>query len=233
MAHEQYIIVPSGFKPIHSFDMFGVLVDSWKLGEEQVRLFKEVIQREELDQNVADKVIANYRALNRGEEWTTGSQKRAIIDAIKIPLERHADLQPDYLSTLYQEGIDVLREIYEAREQALIFSTKKQEWVTQHLAPLIGNVTIPLYEWNKIDPMEFLKVGEEENSLGRRIVTHTADELPEMQAAVKSELFSGKRGKTIFVNRNNTISREQIVNEGIDYYVNSLREVGYTQLTQK
>ena len=81
--------------------------------------------------------------------------------------------------------------------------------------------------------MEFLKVGEEENSLGRRIVTHTADELPEMQAAVNSELFSGKRGKTIFVNRNNTISREQIVNEGIDYYVNSLREVGYTQLTQK
>src|SRR3989339_522210 len=56
-----------------------VATQVFKDGEEQVRLFKEVIQREELDQNVADKVIANYRALNRGEEWTTGSQKRAII----------------------------------------------------------------------------------------------------------------------------------------------------------
>ena len=42
MANENYIIVPSGLKPIHSLDMYGVLVDSWILGEEQVRLFEEV-----------------------------------------------------------------------------------------------------------------------------------------------------------------------------------------------
>ena len=75
MANKEYIIVPSGLKPIHSFDMYGVLVDSWKLGEEQVRLYQEVASREKLNPTLVQKAIEEYRALNRGEAWATGERK--------------------------------------------------------------------------------------------------------------------------------------------------------------
>ena len=62
---------------------------------------------------------------------------------------------------------------------------------------------------------------------------HTADELPEMEAAVESRLFSGTNGKTIFINRNNTVTREQARNAGIDRYEDKLTDVGYTTLIEK
>ena len=119
------------------------------------------------------------------------------------------------------------------KEQALIFSTKKQGWINEYLVPLLGEIEIPLYEGNKSEPETFAEVYQQEAALGRIIITHTADELPEMEAAVESRLFSGTNGKTIFINRNNTVTREQARNAGIDRYVDKLTDVGYTTLIEK
>lgn len=233
MANQGHIIVPSGLHPVHSFDMYGPLVDSWVLGEEQVRLFQEVARREGLELSAVEKIVSDYRALNRGESWATGPKKPEIIDALKRPLDRHLDLQPNYNAALQADALDTIKEIVAGGERILIFSTRKQEWIKDYLQPLIGELEIPQYEGNKSKPEAFKTVYEQESALGRRIVTHTADELPELKAAVASGLFSGRQGKTIFINRNDTVSEQEALEVGIDFYVNSPRDVPYSRLVSK
>lgn len=233
MANTGSIIVPSGLVPIHSFDMYGPIVDSWILGEEQVRLFQEVAQRESLEPSLVEKVVADYRALNKGESWATGLRKPEIIDALKRPIDRHPDLQPNYQTALQADALDTINDIVSAGEKILIFSTRKQEWINSYLRPLIGEVEVPQYEGNKAKLETFQAVYEQELALGRRVVTHTADELPELEAAVSSSIFSSNQGKTIFVNRNNTVSAQRAGEAGINFYVNSLNEVPYSQLVAR
>ncbi len=233
MANAGHIIVPPGLVPIHSFDMYGPIVDSWILGEEQVRLFQEVSRRENLNPSSVERIISDYRALNKGESWATGLKKPEIIDALKKPIDRHPDLQPNYQAALYADILDTFKNIVAVGERILIFSTRKQKWINDYLQPVIGEIEIPQYEGNKAKPETFQAAYEQELALGRRIVTHTADELPELEAAVASGIFSGEQGKTIFVDRNNTISNEQARAAGIDFYVSSPKEVPYSRLVSR
>ena len=233
MVNAGKIIVPSGLVPIHSFDMYGPIVDSWILGEEQVQLFQEAARREKFEPDSIEKIISDYRALNRGESWATGLKKPEIIDALKKPIDRHSDLQPNYQAALYADALDTIKDIVGAGERILIFSTRKQKWINDYLLPFVGEMEIPQYEGNKAKPETFQTAYEQELALGRRIVTHTADELPELEAAIASGIFSEKQGKTIFVNRNNTVSNEQAKVAGIDFCVRSPKEVPYSRLVSR
>ena len=225
-----YILVPPRLTPIHSFDLWGPLVNTEILGEERVRLFKKVAEKEQLDTEIAARIVAEYRALNRGEPWATGPRKPEIISALEEPLKKYPELVPNYAAAIYPDGIETLKEIFSAGEKALIFSTKSSEWVQLHLAPLVGEAEIPLYAGAKHQPEAFRHVYESELAKGGRLVTHTADELPELEAAVASGVFSGWRGKTVFVNRNNTVTRQQAVEAGINFYVSNLEAVNYRGL---
>lgn len=227
------ILVPSGLTPVHSFDLWGPLVNTEILGEEKVHLFKRVAELEGMDAKMAAGVVAQYRALNRGEPWATGVLKPEIINALEEPLKKHPELLPDYAAALYPDGIETLKEIFSAGEKAIICSTKRPEWVQQHLIPLVGEVEMLLYAGAKHQPEAFRHVYESELAQGRRVVTHTADELPELKAAVASELFSGDQGRTVFVNRNNTVSKQQSVEAGIDFYVDRLTELPYSRLVTR
>ena len=66
---------------------------------------------------------------------------------------------------------------------------------------------------------------------GNHIVSHTADELPELVAAKKSGLFHPDG--LIYINRNDSNSSEQVKSEGIIRYVDDLRTVNYVTLTNK
>jgi hypothetical protein len=60
-----------------------------------------------------------------------------------------------------------------------------------------------------------------------RVVTHTADELPELLAARRHV------PKLIYVNRNNSNARELVLRQGIQMYVENLREVPYSILSKQ
>lgn len=233
MANAGHIIVPLGLMPIHSFDMYGPIVDSWILGEEQVQLFQEVVRRENLNPHFAEKAISDYRALTRGESWATGLKKPKIIDALKRPIDRHPDLKPNYQAALYADALDTFKDIISAGERILIFSTRKQTWINDYLQSVVGEVEVPQYEGNKAKLETFQAAYERELAWGRRIVTHTADELPELETAIASGIFSGEQGKTVFVNRNNIISPEQAKVVGINFYVSSPKEVPYSRLVSR
>ena len=129
MVNKGYIIVASGLEPVHSFDLFGPLVDATLLGEQQVTLFEKIADVEGIDGQNAASIISDYRALLRGESWAVGDRKKGILDALYNPLKKHPKLTPNYQSTFQSDGLAVLGEIYGAGEQAIVFSTIAPEWL--------------------------------------------------------------------------------------------------------
>lgn len=232
MANPSHIIVPSGLLPVHSFDLYGPLVDSEVLAEHDIRSFEQIFRIEGISEEQAVQIISDYRALARGELWATGEKKLPIVHALVGPLKKYPELQPDYKAALQMDGLYVLSEILTYGEGASVFTSLHPEWLIKVLPEDIG-ARINIYADRKTKPEAFQKVYDAEMSKGRRVVTHTADELPELEAAVQSGLFSGNQGRLIFVNRNDSINESLARSKGIDFYVRDLRKVGYTQLTQK
>lgn len=232
MVHESCIIVPSGLLPVHSFDLYGPLIDSLILGEQSIRLFEQIARQEGISPEKAKEIIDNYRALLRGEPWATGEQKFGIMSALDGPLQKHPELQPDYKIALQVDGVAVLREILEAREGVLIFGSKLNEWIRWTLPDEMGK-RINLYADRKTKPEAFQRVYDAEMVKNRRVVTHTADELPELEAAVKTGLFTGDKGRLILVNRNDQVSEDVARSKGIDSYINDLRTIGYSSLVKR
>ncbi|SRR3989344_2643464 len=233
MANETYIIVPPGLTPVHSFDLYGPIVDSKALSEQSIGLFQEIAEEEGISPEEAAKIVSDYRALARGEPGTTGERKVPIINALEDPLNRHPELLPDYKVTFQEDGLYVMREILEAGEGVIVFSSKTPAWLRENLPEDIGARIGEMYGDRKHRPEAFQKVYSAEGALGRRVITHTADELPELEAAVASGLFAGDNGRLIFANRNDSVNISQALDAGVNIYVDNLRDVGYTKLVEK
>ncbi len=233
MANEKHIIVLSGLKPTHSFDLYGPILNTEQLGEQSIEHFQQITEHEKISPEETTKIINDYRALLKGEPWTTGELKNGIIDAIKKPLAKYPDLKVNYQSGMYEDGLLVMKDILDCSEGVIIFSSKSADWLKVELPPYISERIGTIYGSPKLKPEAFIQVYNSELNHGHRVVTHTADETPELEAAVSSGIFSGHQGKLIFVNRNDQISCEQVMNLGIDYYVNDLREVPYSKFVRK
>lgn len=231
MANERYIIVPSGLKPVHSLDLYGPILNTEQLGEQSIEYFRQIVEQEGISPEETIRIINDYRALLKGEPRTTGELKSGIIDAIKKPLAKHPHLKPDYQKGLQEDSLVVMNDILDAGEGVIIFSSKAADWLKvelpSNIAERVGNV----YGSPKNKPEAFKQVYDAELSNGHRLVTHTADEMLELEVAVSSRLF--RDGKLIFINRNDQVSREQAISKGIDYYVNDLRDVSYSKLVRK
>ncbi len=232
MANQGQIIVPSGLLPVHSFDLYGPIVDSEALGEQSIKFFEQIFKAEGISEEQAVQIISDYRALARGELWATGELKLPIINAIESPLKKYPELQPDYHAALQMDGLCVLIEILTYGEGASVFTSLHPDWLIKVLPEDIGS-RINIYADRKTKPEAFQRVYAAELAQNRRVVTHTADELPELEAAVQSGLFSGNNGRLIFVNRNDQVSESLARSRGIDFYVQDLKKVSYTQLVQK
>ena len=231
MSYPDQVIVPSGLLPIHSFDLYGPIVDSEVLSEQSIRLFEQIVDRENISPEDAAKIISDYRALSRGELWATGEMKLPIVNALCQPLGKYPELQPDYHAALQMDGLYVLNEILMFGEGVSVFTSVPPDWLIPNLPEDIG-ARIKVYADKKTKPEAFQRVYAAELAQNRRMITHTADELPELEAAVQSGLFSGNKGRLIFVNRNDQISETLARSKGIDFYVRDLKKVGYTQLIQ-
>lgn len=220
------IVVRSGTQPVHSFDLYGVLLDADKLGEQKIARYAELAKAQGIDAAVIAVVIADYRALLRGDPSLTGQRKGNIVDALTTPIEK-AGIELDYKGALLDDAVYAARRILDANERLIIFSSRESPWLKPNLPGDIADRIGDIYGDDKSEPAAFERLIANEAAKSGRVVSHTADELPELLAA------RGHIPNLIYVNRNNSNTREVVLNQGIQIYVETLRDVPYTTLSEQ
>jgi hypothetical protein len=220
-------MIPSGFLPVHSFDLWGVVVNQYVLGQHKIEIYEDIAKRGHVPKEVTKRVIQNYRALLKGESWATGTKKAEITGAIHCP-GLDDEIKHYYPSALMEDALYVFGEILDAGGGIVIFTSEPapgfKEQFPSGLRERIGEIR----HANKSDPVSFKEIYARERGLGHIVVSHTADELPELIAARKSGLF--RQAGLIYVNRNDSNSEEEVRGEGIGQYVNDLRNVDYATI---
>ena len=220
------ILVRSGIHPVHSFDLYGVLLDADKLGEQKIAQYEELAKTQGIDPAVRVVVVAEYRALLRGAPNLTGRKKGNIVDALSTPIEK-AGIELDYKGALLEDGVYAARQILDANERLIIFSSRDAPWLKPSLPGDIADRMGEIYADNKSEPAAFKRLIAKEAVMSGRVVTHTADELPELLAA------RGHVPYLIYVNRNNSNVKEVVLSQDIQMYVGNLRDVPYTTLSRQ
>jgi hypothetical protein len=215
------ILVRSGIHPVHSFDLYGVLLDAEELGEQKIARYEELAKTQGINPSVRAAVVAEYRALMRGDPNVTGPRKEKIVDALSTPIEK-AGIELDYKGALLEDGVDAARRILDANERLIIFSSRDAPWLKASLPGDIADRIGEIYTDNKSQPAAFERLIAIEAAMSGRVVSHTADELPELLAA------KGLIPYLIYVNRNNSNEKELVLSRGIPMYVENLRDVPYT-----
>ncbi len=220
-------VVSFDLKPMHSFDLWGVIVDKHVLGKWKIQTYEELAQKEKIPKDTVRRVVREYRNLLDGEPWATGPRKSEIIDAIDGPALAHG-IRPHYASAFMKDALCAMRKILDAGQKLMIFTSKPAPELGEQLAASHGEKMVEIRWGDKSNPHSFKEVCQKETRLGNRVVTHTADELPELMAARKSGLFH--ENGLIYVNRNNCNSKDRVTEEGIHCYVDDLRDVKYSSL---
>jgi hypothetical protein len=220
------VLVRSGIHPVHSFDLYGVLLDADKLGEQKIARYEELAKTQGINPALRAVVVAEYRALMRGDPNFTGRKKENIVDALSAPIEK-AGIELDYKGALLEDGLYAARQILDANERLIVFSSRDAPWLKTNLPGDIADRMGDIYMDNKSEPTAFERLIKKEAAMSGRVVTHTADELPELLAA------RGHVPYLIYVNRNNSNVKELVLSQGIQMYVGNLREVPYTTLSRQ
>ena len=220
------IFVRSGIHPVHSFDLYGVLIDADDLGEQKIAQYEKLAKSQGINPAVRAAVVDEYRALLRGDPNLTGRRKENIVDALSTPIEK-AGIELDYKGALLEDGVYAARQILDANERLIIFSSRDAPWLKPSLPEDIADRVGDIYTDNKSEPAAFERLIKKEAAVSGRVITHTADELPELLAA------RGHVPYLIYVNRNNSNEKELVLSQGIQMYVGNLRDVPYTTLSRQ
>jgi len=216
------IYIPNGTIATHSFDLWGVVVDQEKLGNIRLDQFRDLAQDQGMDEAVRDEAIRKYQGLLNGEAWAI-ADKSNCIDGVE-KLLKQAGFETPYNQAFLEDGLSAAHDILEAREGLIIFSSKMPEGLREQLPEDIGDRIGDFYEGDKREAADFARISEAEKKQGKTLVSHTADELHELLAARQ---FSSELG-LIYVNRNNSNTRDAVLAQGIDLFVDDLRTVSYT-----
>ena len=207
----------------HNFDLWGPIVDQWEYSVRKLDLLPRASQ---LTVQERKKIREEYEALMRGEEWATMNPDKArICHALNDALEK-ARVEPDPTGIIYPEALAVIREILAADQGLNIYTTKMDEGAGRELERLLGLQVfrkIGIYEGNKTSIEGHQKVFTEEAAKGRRVVSHTADEVRELTPLLEGRLLTPER--VIYVARfGGSLSPEQVRAAGIQVYKRDLRE---------
>jgi hypothetical protein len=222
-------MIPPGYRPVHAFDLWGVVVNQYFLGQHKIEIYEKMAKRDNVPQDVRSRVVQNYRTLLDGESWATGPRKAEITGAINCP-GLDEEIRHYYASALMEDALYVFGEILDAGGGIVIFTSEPAPRFREQLPPGLRERIGEIRHANKSDPASFKEMYARERGLGHIVVSHTADELPELIAAKKSGLF--QQAGLIYVNRNDSNSEEKVRGEGIGHYVDDLRDVNYRAMVE-
>lgn len=225
MAYEGHIIVPSGLTPVHMFDLWGPLYDAKKLGAIEIESFRANAMGHLSDEEIARRV-QNYKLLMAGDDWATVKEnKRSIIRELG---EYSHSSEIDFSQFLQKDGLAVMRAILDADEGIGIITSfvegNLKDNFPEDIASRMGNI----YGVKK-SPEMFRGVYGREREEGNQMVSHTADELSELKSAVASGLDL----MLVYVNRNDSKTRERVTEAGVYYFVNDLTTAPYEKFVSK
>ena len=164
------ILVSSGIHPVHSFDLYGVLLDADNLGEQKIAQYEELAKTQGIDPAVRAVVVAEYRALLRGDPNLTGRRKGNIVDALSTPIEK-AGIELDYKGALLEDAVCAARQILDAKERLIVFSSRDAPWLKASLPGDIAARMGDIYADNKSEPAAFERLIAKEAAMSGRVVS--------------------------------------------------------------
>ncbi|MDP2749484.1 MAG: hypothetical protein Q8O89_01470 [Nanoarchaeota archaeon] len=225
------IIVPSGVKPVHSFDLWGVLVIQDVLGPRVISAYQTLMQGHESSEKIQEN-MRGYNGVLKGEK-TALARKKEFVDSVEDPLwdaYMKGIIDVNFDGAIYDDAISVMKEITEAGEGLCILTTGNSPWVKKAIATidsLVGKNLIKVYSGNKALPEAYELAAQDLLAQKSRMVSHTEDQLKGLAGILQSELK--KTVKLVYVERANLATPDEIAAAGIDLYVSDLRCVDYTK----
>jgi hypothetical protein len=213
---QNLIEVPKGFTPVHSFDLIGTLMNLEEFGRRRLAGFRELVANRDLaikcgvDLERAEEYAALYLRLLNKDPTVRGPRTTEIVNAVIKPLEA-SGIKVNYHGIFYDDALGAIDNILSAGQGVIIFSTQYQPWLRETLPAGIASRVGNIYgDHRKTEhPEAFQDVYQAEERMQRMLVTHTADELKELQTAEKSGRFK----HLIFVNR---LSQDSQFQTGIE-----------------
>ena len=230
------MIIKSGQKPMHLFDLWGVIINSMEAGLGVIEAIKPKIEsdfytmsigREDMTLKDAEKYIAevcgNYKKVLTGE-LTGEAKKQAIKRAHFYGTEPALD---NFDNCFYQDALDSMRNILDNREQVAVYSNDIRPWVKREMPQDITERVTAFFEAgsNGKTSEDFKRIiGETQN----RVVSHTADQLQELEAALQSGMIDGNH--LIYIDRNGKLGEAEVKEAGIMRFATDIRTINYQEL---
>jgi len=178
-----------------------------------------------------------HDALARGEDWALKEMKGYIIDAT-IPFTN--DEQTDYQGALQEDFLTVARYLVEDGNYISIFTSGQPAWLMPALwnaNPEMAEGILEVHVGPKADPTKgpqaFAEVYDKEKAARRQVVCHTADELPELEHALRYQTSGGPSFNLVYVARNQSTSEARVREAGIPHFTTNLMEVDYQNMIKK
>ena len=244
MANERNIIVIGNKQLIHGFDLWGTLVDQVVFGPRVIEAYQALMDRragniegvvsmgtDEEKARIAQN-IENYQGVLDGKDWATGARKKEFVDNVEEILWQsyaRGEAEVDFTGALYDDTLGAMDNIASAGQGLCIITTGNSFWIKKALsddAPDIAKVMGEVYFGNKTLAKTFEAAAQDLEHKGGQLVTHTEDQLKGFSGLLKSELV--KRMNTVYVERANLATPEEVRAAGITAYTTDLRKVPYT-----
>ena len=160
-----YIFVPSGIKPVHSFDLWGTLVIQDVLGPRVLKVYQQLMNGQDTLERVAQN-MANYEGVLRGDKKAL-ENKKAHVDAVENPLWNaylRGEVDVNFEGVMYQDALTAMDEIAESGEGLCILTTGNSPWVKKAIAsvnPKVGEVLGKVYSGNKANPKAYEAIDDD------------------------------------------------------------------------
>ena len=184
MAAQREYALAEGLQPLHSFDLWGVIVDQIILGQRKIQLFKDLAAKQGMPAEEIARVIREYQDLLNGELYAVGTRKSEIIDAMDAPAFAQGIL-PDYATAFFTDAVAVMKAILDTGEKVMVFTSKPAEGLVEQLSVAVGHRIDDIRYADKNLPDAFRELFHQQQREGNCWVSHTADELPELIAALR------------------------------------------------
>ncbi|MFH1400794.1 MAG: HAD family hydrolase [Nanoarchaeota archaeon] len=234
------IMVPKGKTITHSFDLWGVIIDTGKMGPVKLRAYDMAAPALGLPDAEHAQAREDYEALCRGEAYARAN-KGPIIARVEGRIAEaegsgliSVDYDAAFPDVLMQDGVAALEKVLSLGYHPIIFSSGDAPWVRRNLPEGMGLHLGNIYSASKPDgksvPEAFDRVYAVEMGLDHQVVSHTEDDLGALVAAMASGHFSPQN--LVFVARNAKVSAEHVREAGIGQYTGDLREIDYASMAE-
>lgn len=235
------IVVKSGVKPVHGFDLWGTLVDQVVFGPRVIEAYSALASAgagtdEEKAQIAAN--IENYQGVLDGKDWATGARKKEFVDGVEEPLWQayaRGEASVNFQGALYADALEVMKDIVFSGEGVCIITTGDSFWIKKALKDaslIVGETMGEVYFGNKSKPEPFEAAALDILAKGGQLVSHTEDQLKGFAGLLASNLKD--KLCMVYVERADIAAPlatpEQVKTAGIDFYVRDLRQVLYTKM---